>query len=198
LTKEQFNPFLNHIMACKGGYREFYWLLNDGQLDIRPAKAPVNDPQLGVDTNYVGDNFTVTAMQPTASGSSLLFLDGFRPQDDGTGYPFEPGPGFDTPPDELVTPYDVINKDQFLLSDSFKNNGDIAMSIVEQKANKFGEALVRVSHPTQQQLDAYDEVVLNPTKIRVVLDLNSIDFDVNTVQLYGFEVTFIAVKMGDA
>ena len=56
-------------------------------------------------------------------------------------------------------------------------NGDIAMSIVEQKANKFGEALVRVSHPTQQQLKTYQPVVLNPTKIRVVLDLNSIDFD---------------------
>lgn len=196
LTKEQFKPFLNHIMACKGGYREFYWLLNDGQLDVRPAKAPVNDMQLGFDTNYVGDNYPVTAFQPTSSGSSLLYLDGFRPQDDGAGYPFEPTPGFDTP--DIVTPYNVINKDQFLLSDSFKNNGDIAMSIVEQKANKFGEALVRVSHPTQQQLKAYETVVLNPTKIRVVLDMNSKDIDINTVQLYGFEVEFIAVKMGDA
>ena len=79
-----------------------------------------------------------------------------------------------------------------------KNNGDIAMSIVEQKANKFGEALVRVSHPTQQQLKAYEPVVLNPTKIRVVLDLNSIDFDINTVQLYGFDIGFIAIHPGDA
>ena len=196
LTKEQFKPFLNHIMACKGGYREFYWLLNDGSLDVRPAKAPVNDAQLGFDTNYVGDNYPVTTFQPTASGSSLLYLDGFRPQDDGDGYPFSPSPGFDPP--EVVTPYNVINKDQFLLSDSFKNNGDIAMSIVEQKANKFGEALVRVSHPTQQQLKAYETVVLNPTKIRVVLDMNSKDIDINTVELYGFEVEFIAVKMGDA
>ena len=59
-------------------------------------------------------------------------------------------------------------------------------------------SLVRVSHPTQQQLKAYQPVVLNPTKIRVVLDLNSIDFDINTVQLYGFDIGFIAIHPGDA
>ena len=107
LTKEQFKPFLNHIMACKGGYREFYWLLNDGTLDIRPAKAPVNDPpyQGSQNTNYVGDNFTVYTFQYTTSGSSLLFLDGFVPQDDGQGYDGGGFPwiGFGDPP-EIVTP----------------------------------------------------------------------------------------------
>ena len=165
MSKANFRPFLNHIMASKGGYREFMWYLDDGYLDVRP--------------NSVSDNHQVKTFQKTTAGSALLFLDGLVP---------------DLTPE---TPNNSVAKDSFILSDGFHNNGDIAMSVVQQGSNKFGEAVVRVSHPAQKDIPAYSDVTLDPTKIRVVLDLNSIDFDINTVELYGFEVDFIVVRQGD-
>ena len=139
----------------------------------------LDDGALDVRPNFVSDNRQVKTFQKTTAGSALLFLDGLVP---------------DLTPE---TPNNSVAKDSFILSDGFHNNGDIAMSVVQQGSNKFGEAVVRVSHPAQKDIPAYSDVTLDPTKIRVVLDLNSIDFDINTVELYGFEVDFIAVRQGD-
>lgn len=166
MTKAQFQPFLTHIMAVKGGFREFYWkfknsVAGNGQLDFKPA--------IGAQATTYND--VVSTFADATAGSSIMYFDGLQPNLS-----------------------NAIKSNEFFINYGFQDNGDIAMSIQDQSSNKFGEVVFRTSHPVNRTITRYSKVYLDPAWISVVLDGNEFEFDINTVELYGFEIDFVAVR----